>query len=192
MTSSLQQTSAPVRAGWWRRFFAWWYEILLLIPVLLIVALIYQGLFALLTQLPVDQLSQSRPASWGLFVALLASMLAYFGLCWQRGGQTLAMKAWRIRIVDSATGNSPGRRAILIRFGVALLCFGPVLPLTFGAWHNAAWIPWARLSLAWCILPFVWAYLDRDRQFLHDRLAGTRLLFAPKQPRAQQQQPAEA
>jgi uncharacterized RDD family membrane protein YckC len=76
---------------------------------------------------------------------ILAVFAAYFLWCWLRGGQTLAMKAWRIRLVDVTP------RKALLRFVLALLLF-PV-------------------SVAW-------ALLDRDRQFLHDRLAGTRLVTA--------------
>ena len=74
---------------------------------------------------------------------ILAVFAAYFLWCWLRGGQTLAMKAWRIRLVDVTP------RKALLRFVLVLLLF-PV-------------------SVAW-------ALLDRDRQFLHDRLAGTRLI----------------
>ena len=77
------------------------------------------------------------------FVA--AVFAAYFLWCWLRGGQTLAMKAWGIRLVDVTPLKA------LLRFVYALLLF-PV-------------------SVAW-------ALLDRDRQFLHDRLAGTALVDA--------------
>ena len=78
-----------------------------------------------------------------LFIA--AVFAAYFLWCWLRGGQTLAMKAWRIRLVDVTP------RKALLRFGLALL----LLPVSIA-----------------------WALFDRDRQFLHDRLAGTRLVNA--------------
>ena len=70
---------------------------------------------------------------------------AYFLWCWLRGGQTLAMKAWGIRLVDV----TPGRA--LLRFVLALA----LLPVSIA-----------------------WALFDRDRQFLHDRLARTRLVNA--------------
>ena len=76
---------------------------------------------------------------------ILVVLAAYFLWCWLRGGQTLAMRTWRIRLVDVTPG-----RAIL-RFVLALF----LLPL----------------SIAWVLV-------DRDRQFLHDRLAGTRLVIA--------------
>ncbi len=78
-----------------------------------------------------------------LFIA--AVFAAYFLWCWLRGGQTLAMKAWRIRLVEVTP-----RRALL-RFALALL----LLPVSI-----------------------LWAPFDREKQFLHDRLAGTRLVNA--------------
>jgi len=83
--------------------------------------------------------------------ALFALASVYFIWQWLHGGQTLAMKTWRIRVV--AVGNAPLdlRRAIL-RFALAAAS-----TLLFG-------------------LGFAWALIDRDRQFLHDRLAGTRIV----------------
>ena len=80
---------------------------------------------------------------------------AYFAYCWTHGGQTLPMKTWRIRLVTQAGGAVPARVAIK-RYLFALI------------------------SLAAGGLGFVWALVDRDRQFLHDRLAGTRLIMRPK------------
>lgn len=76
---------------------------------------------------------------------ILVVYAAYFLCCWLRGGQTLAMKAWRIRLV----GVSP--KKALARFLLA-----------------AVFIPTG--------VSIVWALFDRERQFLHDRLAGTRLV----------------
>jgi uncharacterized RDD family membrane protein YckC len=78
-----------------------------------------------------------------LFIATVFA--AYFLWCWLRGGQTLAMKAWHIRLVDVTPSKA------LLRLLLA-----------------AVFVPTA--------LSFIWAFFDRDRQFLHDRLAGTRLV----------------
>jgi uncharacterized RDD family membrane protein YckC len=78
---------------------------------------------------------------------LVAVFAAYFLWCWLRGGQTLAMKAWRIRLA----GVTPGRA--LARFALAVL----LVPTGISV---------------------LWALFDPERQFLHDRLAGTRIVFS--------------
>jgi uncharacterized RDD family membrane protein YckC len=78
---------------------------------------------------------------------------AYLVGFWTHGGQTLAMKTWRIRVVR-ADGGSLTRARALHRYLLALLSL-----LALGA-------------------GFVWALFDRDGQFLHDRLAATALVDA--------------
>lgn len=83
---------------------------------------------------------------------LLTVTAAYFVYCWTRSGQTLPMKTWRIR-VTTIDGGALSLSLALRRFGLALLTPG---------------------------IGFVWALLDRDGQFLHDRLCDTRLLLSEK------------
>ena len=87
---------------------------------------------------------------WPRFVLQVLIGLAfagYFLWCWLRGGQTLAMKAWKIRLVEV----TPARA--IARFLLAAL-------------------------LVPTLVSILWAFFDRDGQFLHDRLAGTRLVRA--------------
>src|SRR5690606_41442182 len=58
-----------------------------------------------------------------LQVALLAVTAGYFVISWRRGGQTIGMRAWRIRIVATEGGALPWSRALL-RFAVALVSLG--------------------------------------------------------------------
>ena len=86
-----------------------------------------------------------------LWLHVFIVLLVYFGWLWKRSGQTLAMQTWKIRLV-AANG----------------------APLTSGQ-------IFLRYTLAWPSLlaggiGILWAIVDRDRQFLHDRLAGTRLI----------------
>jgi uncharacterized RDD family membrane protein YckC len=87
--------------------------------------------------------------------AFLAAVLAaYFLWCWLRGGQTLPMKAWHVRLVmPGRTGLTPARALLRFVLAVPLLLSGVSL---------------------------LWALFDRDKQFLHDRLAGTRLVSVPR------------
>ncbi|MBI2313315.1 MAG: RDD family protein [Betaproteobacteria bacterium] len=82
---------------------------------------------------------------------LLGVVGAYFTWFWTHGGQTLPMKTWRLRVVTTK-GSALRLKQALIRYLVAMA--GTIF-LGFG---------------------FLWAVLDRDRQFLHDRLAGTKIV----------------
>jgi len=92
---------------------------------------------------------------WVLQLLCLLLISGYFLWCWTHGGQTLAMKTWRIRLVD-ACGSTPTLAVAVVR---CLLATAGLLLGGAGLW---------------------WALLDRDGQFLHDRLAGTRLVMAEK------------
>lgn len=89
------------------------------------------------------------PGNILLLYAILVA-LVYFVWFWHREGQTLAMRTWKIRLV-----NADGQRAPIHRLCLRFM--------------------WAML-LGTPLLGFIWAWLDRDAQFLHDRLAGTRLV----------------
>lgn len=113
-----------------------------------------------------------------LFQAYLALVVGiYFVWCWRRGGQTLPMKAWKLRVVrrDGAPVDMP--RAVA-RYVLAGLAFGSAAIAAIILWRHprsiAAWSAIGPLAL-----DLLWSLVDRDRQFLHDRLVGTRIIFAP-------------
>jgi uncharacterized RDD family membrane protein YckC len=87
---------------------------------------------------------------WPFRLYLLAVVAAYYLWFWLHGGQTLAMKTWGVRLVAQHGGRLDPWRAAL------------------------------RLALAWCLplVGWLWAFFDAERQFLQDRLAGTRLVNA--------------
>ncbi len=112
--------------------------------------MIYDGLLLValwmiataLVIIPTGQEIEPGAAIFQLY--LLAVAWIYLALCWRLGGQTLGMKAWRIRIVGNECPISWG--ATLIRFVVALaslLCFGlgllwALLHPRSATWHDLA------------------------------------------------------
>jgi uncharacterized RDD family membrane protein YckC len=86
---------------------------------------------------------------------ILSVLFIYFSTFWLRSGQTLAMKTWRIRLVQQ-NGDPLTLKLAAIRFVLALT---GILLAGIGLW---------------------WALIDRDKQFLHDRIAGTRLVRIPR------------
>lgn len=148
-----------------RRMACWIYEGLLLFGVLFISGYLF------------STLSQSRHAldnRHGLQAFLFLVVGIYFTWFGHKG-QTLAMKTWHIRLVD-ATGEALTQKRALFRYVLSWVWFIPPL---------AAIAPFALstgeisvLFLGWVI---VWALLSRfhpQQQFLHDALAGTRLISA--------------
>lgn len=88
----------------------------------------------------------------GVLIAHVFLVLgAYFIWYWHHGGQTLAMQTWKLRL-STSSGAPPSLAQLALRYALA----------------------WP--SIVYLGVGLLWALFDRDRQFLHDRLAGTRLI----------------
>lgn len=128
-----------------RRLAGMAYELLVLSAVLLVFLLFPQALIGVFAHRIATPM-----VLWGhLFFVLLI----YFVWFWSHGGQTLAMKTWRIRLL-TVDGRPVRPAKALFRY---VLC-------------------WPSLGLGG--IGIVWAVFDRNGQFLHDRLAGTQLVTA--------------
>lgn len=153
--------------GMGRRLACLPYEGLLLLAVLLIASFPAAGLI--------------RPPLAGVPLLVFQGYLqcvvaAYFTWFWSRGGQTLAMKTWHIRVVD-ARGLPLTLARALLRAGIAALFFGPAcagLVLLFFPGHFSPQLSTGLFVPL--IATLLWARFDDGRQSLHDRLAGTRLI----------------
>ncbi|QBI00535.1 RDD family protein [Pseudoduganella albidiflava] len=112
---------------------------------------------------------------------------AYFIHQWSRNGQTLAMQTWRLRVTQADGTALPPRRAAL-RY---LLAWMWVLPALVASWAFGLehWHALGAIAIGIALWSLT-AFLDRDRQFLHDRIAGTRLVQLPKP--AKKKAPAQA
>lgn len=97
----------------------------------------------------------------------------YFIWFWTHGGQTLAMKTWKVRLVTNDGQPVKTGRAIA-RYLMAWLWVLPGLAIA-SLTEAKAWglvlIPGANIAL-WAMT----ALLDPQRQFLHDRIAGTKVI----------------
>lgn len=120
----------------------------LLYEALLLAAVLFAGTLPVLIFLQHAEPAFMRPLLQFYLLALCGS---YFVWQWLHGGQTLPMKTWRLKLV-TRDGAPLTLRCGIYRFVIALL--GSAL---FGA-------------------GFLWAFIDRERQFLHDRLAGTKII----------------
>ncbi|MDB5857919.1 MAG: domain containing protein [Ramlibacter sp.] len=145
----------------------WLYEGLLLFAVALIATLLFS--------VAIQMRSGIDPRKWLLQGFLLAVLGVYFAFFWSRG-QTLAMKTWRIAIVDRHGRRLTQGRAVL-RFAYCAIWVLP--PLAALASRKFTLSELGVIFLGWVVF---WALLSRfhpQRQFWHDELAGTRLVDAP-------------
>jgi uncharacterized RDD family membrane protein YckC len=127
-----------------RRFASLLYEVLLLLGVL--------ALAFMVPNLVVGVVWQIVAPGWFEWLHVFVVLGAYFLWYWLRGGQTLAMQTWKLKLVDAKTGRTVGLAQGLLRYVLA--------------WPSVL----TGMGLAWAII-------DPERQFLHDRLAGTRLVL---------------
>jgi uncharacterized RDD family membrane protein YckC len=82
---------------------------------------------------------------------LLLVWFAYLGWCWHKGGMTLGMRAWHVRI-ENETGSLPGWGQCLLRFLTSIF------------------------SAAVAGLGFIWPLFNRRKKTWHDLASRTRLV----------------
>lgn len=125
-------------------------------------AIFYDGLllFALLmvSALPVVLIAGENSSFFKspLYTLYLYSIsFVFYGWFWTRGGQTLGMRSWKIRVVRD-DNQSLGWDSALMRFLLA------------------------TISLTLFGLGFLWILFDRDNLAWHDQLSKTRIIFDPE------------
>jgi uncharacterized RDD family membrane protein YckC len=137
-------------ASVWRRLAALGYDLLLLAALLFV--------FTLLV-LAVRLGDAVPPGSWWFPLCLVAVAMAFFCGFWVHGGQTVGMRAWRIRVIGD-DGQPLGWLRAVARFGAALVA---ALPVGLGLW---------------------WSVFDERQRGWHDRWTRTRVVrIAPTQKR---------
>lgn len=165
-----------------RRLICLVYEMFLLSAVVMFGMLV----FLLITQNMVKAVKE-----YGGTAVLVLVSAAYFIHSWTGSGHTLAMKTWRIKLVKVGHATVPFKAAAL-RY---VLGWGWVLPALIVCWRFHL-TGKSQVAGALAINIVLWGmtvFLDKDRQFLHDRLAGTRLIALPKPVKAgKPAKPAEA
>ncbi len=89
---------------------------------------------------------------WLEFATLWVVAGLYATLSWRRGGQTIGMRPWRLRVVAADSGGNAPLYCLWLRYAVG------------------------SLSLLVAGVGFWWAWIDRDQLTWHDRASGTRML----------------
>jgi uncharacterized RDD family membrane protein YckC len=147
------------------------YEGVLLFGVLMTAGWLYSSL---------TQQRHALQGKAGLQAFLFVVLAVYFVWFWTHGGQTVAMKTWRLKLV-AADGRPLTALRALMRYLLSWLWFVPsLLAVHLADLHGGA-------AIGFTVLAGTLAYaatsrLHPDRQFLHDALCRTRLVDAPPAP----------
>jgi uncharacterized RDD family membrane protein YckC len=163
MPQSLTVTDLPCPL--WRRLLALVYDLLIVVAIVMVVGLLCQ--LATGGQLIHTGARTVVPAWYQLLQALV--VMAYFVSSWRRGGQTVGMRPWRIRVTREDGGAASLQQA-LIRVLVAasplvLLMLEPVIGLRPTLWTLlGVWAAWFAVAL-----------FDPRRRALHDFAAHTEI-----------------
>ena len=126
-----------------------------------LIAALYDWLLVLaimmVASVPIVALLDDAIATGNAFYQASLVIIAglFFGGFWMRGGQTLGMRAWRLRLV-STDGSA-------------------VTPVSAALRYAGAWVSFAAAGLG-----FWWALIDQEKRTWHDRWSGTRIVRLPK------------
>jgi len=130
-------TAHPAHLGW--RLLALVYDSLPMIPLLMIVSALFLWLHGGRT------IEDAPLLQWLETLTVWSLIGAYFWFSWRRGGQTMGMRPWRLKVL-AADGKPATAGKLWLRYAVACITPG--------------------LCLAWTLV-------DRERRGLHDLAAGT-------------------
>lgn len=153
-----------------RRMASFLYEGVLLFGVTMTTALFYAGL--------ANQRNAMQGRA-GLMAVLFIVLGLYFVWFWSHGGQTLAMKSWRIRLVDRHGAPVTPWRS-LVRYLLSWLWFLPAC-LVLSLWGVRSTPIMFTVLLVGVMGYALTAVLHPLRQFPHDLMCGTRIVNAPNQ-----------
>lgn len=158
-------TAHPDYCPLWRRLMALVYDLLAVLAIVMVVGYLCQRL----TGGELIRNDGHAHIAWWYQPLQALVVSAYFLASWLRGGQTLGMRPWRIR-VSNAQGQRLSPPQALVRLLVAA---APLLLLALAPWVGAKTAAWS-VACAW-LAWFVVAAIDPRRRALHDVIARTEL-----------------
>lgn len=142
-------------AGLGRRLGAMLYDGLLVLAIWIVLASAHLAAVRLVLEVPAEQVGTGLVQVISLRLLLAISAFAFFAFFWTRGGMTLGMQAWRLRVQTLDGGSITGLQA-LQRFlvaGISLAAFG---------------------------LGYLWILVDAEKRSWPDIASGTRVVVLPR------------
>ncbi|WP_108445409.1 RDD family protein [Halomonas denitrificans] len=142
-------------AGLGRRLGAMLYDGLLVLAIWIVIAALHLAVVRLVLGVPAEQVGVGAAQVLSLRLLMALGAFVFFAFFWTRGGMTLGMQAWRLR-VQTRDGCSITALQALQRFLVA------------------------TISLAAFGLGYLWILLDDEKRSWPDIVSNTRVVVLPK------------
>lgn len=155
-----------------RRMASFVYEGVLLFGVVMIAGYLFSSL---------TQQRHALHGQWGLRAFLFLVLAIYFVGFWSRGGQTVAMKTWHLRLV-ARDGSPVSQPRALARYLASWVWFVPALALAEAGGVRSG-LGVSAIILGGVVVYALSARLRADGQFWHDALCGTRVVHWKPPPR---------
>ena len=152
MSSKTKKTLKPGRdllsaPGFLRRLAAQIYDLLLLIAILFLATALILPFTA------GEAVSDQQTLIYRIYILVISFF--FYGWFWTHGGQTLGLRAWKIKVLT--------RDQKPINWTQALLRFTTAIP------------SWGFFGIG-----FLWILVDKNRRGWHDHLSKTALFFDPQ------------
>ncbi len=150
MTATSNPDAGSPPAPIWRHALAMLYDSLLIIPLFMAMSALWVSIWG-----PVDSIYEQSVPSGVVWTGWAAILICFFGAFWRRGGQTLGMQAWRIKLTSDSGSRVTWKQVIIRLLG-------------------------AVVSLAALGLGFFWKLVPPGNKYWHDSLSATHLELVPK------------
>ena len=148
-----------------RRLACFLYEGVLLFGVLMLAAYLFSSL---------TQQRHALQGKAGLQAYLFVVLGIYFGWFWSKGGQTLAMKTWHLRVVRQ-NGQPLTQARAVARYVVSWLWFLPALAAMYAAALTTSAAVFGGLVIGVMTYAAIARFRD-DRRFLHDVICDCKII----------------
>jgi uncharacterized RDD family membrane protein YckC len=138
-----------------RRLAAIVYDTFLVLPIVMLAVAMMTGIQIAITGDAGNNDFSASPPVWLIQLIAVLVLITFFGHFWRKQGQTLGMKAWRIRLRSLSGADISWSQSVL-------RCLAAIV------------------SLAALGAGYWWCLFDRNGRYWHDYLSKTELELLPK------------
>lgn len=150
----MNDTTLLPEAGPIRRVLALLYDTLVLAAITLSYVLIVAIIAKIIISPKTDEAVEVYQYAW-FPIGMVSVNVLFFVYSWRKVGQTIGMRAWRLKLVN-LQNQTPSIQQCLLRCVLAPLS---IIVIGMGYW---------------------WCWFDKEGRSAHDRLTNTRVLLLPK------------